>query len=465
MIVAITESAKTTAISNHIRIQAEWAYAEGMNFPRFVHAEQSFPNRAIGNIGEHIRQELAQSDFASRVPKGARIAIGVGSRGISNIATITKAVVNFLKEQGAQPFIFPAMGSHGAATAEGQLDVLAHYGVHEATMGVPVISSLEVAPLGKTPEGIATFMDKNAYQADGVFLVARVKWHTDFSGALESGLFKMMAIGLGKFAGARQYHTFAYRIGLEQMIRSVGASVFSTGKVLGGIAIQEGAHHETAGLVAVTSSQGLPAMIAQEEKLLREVKSWMAKLPTPEIDILIVDEIGKNISGAGMDTKVINRGVNGEYNPWPDTPLVRRIYARALSELTYHSGVGLGMADVIHDRLLNDIDWNPTYINSLTASTPACIRIPIHYSNDRDALTNIGRTVGKLDVSEVTYCRIRNTMELAQLTVSENLIPHLYPHVKTVSAPFAVEFDAAGNLKESIDAEYSHAAELEKVSG
>ncbi len=288
-----------------------------MNLPMFVLAEQSFPNRAISNIPQHIRKELWQADFVRRVPKGARIAIGVGSRGISNIATIVKSVVEFWKEQGAQPFIFPAMGSHGAATAEGQADVLAHYGIHEATMGVPVISSLDVVPLGQTPEGIEVFMDKNAYEADGVFLVPRVKWHTDFSGALESGLFKMMAIGVGKFAGARQYHTFAYRIGLERMIRSVGAKVFSSGKLLGGLAIEEGAHHETAGLVAISSSQGLQAMIAQEEELLREVKSWMAKLPAQEIDILIVDEIGKNISGAGMDTKVINRSVNGHYNPFP----------------------------------------------------------------------------------------------------------------------------------------------------
>jgi hypothetical protein len=417
-----------------------------MNFPKFVLAEQSFPNRAIPNIREHIRQELAQSDFVARVPKGGRVAIGVGSRGISNIATIVKAVVDFWKEQGAKPFLFPAMGSHGAATAEGQSDVLAHYGIHEATMGAPLLSSLDVVPIGKTSEGVETFMDKNAAEADAVFLVARVKWHTDFAGALESGLFKMMAIGLGKFAGAQRYHTFGYRAGLEQMLRSVGASIFASGKVLGGLAIQEGAHHETAGLVAVSSGEGLAAMVAHEEELLRQVKSWMAKLPAPEIDILIVDEIGKNISGAGMDTKVINRGVNGEYNPWPDTPKVRRLYARTLSELSYHSGVGLGMADVVHDKLLNEIDWNPTYINSLTASTPACIRTPIHYSSDIAALSAIAPTVGKTDLSQVTYCRIHNTLELIRMEVSENLVASLYPTVKTISEPYALKFDAAGNL-------------------
>ncbi len=434
-----------------------------MNFPRFVLAEQHFPNRAISNIPEHIHQQLSTAGFVRRVPKGGRVAIGVGSRGISNIATIVKSVIDFWKSQGFEPFIIPAMGSHGAATAEGQSDVLAHYGIHEATMGVPVHSSLDVISLGRTPEGIETFMDKNAHEADAVFLISRVKWHTDFSGKLESGLFKMMAIGLGKFAGARQYHTFAYRIGLEKMIRSVGAKVFATGKVLGGLAIQEGAHHETAGLTAVSSAEGLEAMIAQEEKLLAEVKSWMAKLPAPEIDILIVDEIGKNISGAGMDTKVINRSVNGHYNPFPDTPRVHRIYARALSELTYHSGVGLGMADVVHDRLVNDVDWKPTYINSLTASTPACIRTPIHYPSDREALAAIAPTVGKIDLSEVTYCRIRNTLELIHLAVSENLAPGLASNVKVVSEPFALEFDSSGNFGFNLKAE-TEAGDFEEAS-
>lgn len=417
-----------------------------MNLPRFVSIEQVFPDRAIPDIPRHVHKELSHADFASRVPKGARIAIGVGSRGIANIATIVKSVVEFWKEQGAQPFVFPAMGSHGAATAEGQADVLAHYGIHEATIGAPVISSLDVVPLGKTPEGIEAFMDRNAYESDAIFLVPRVKWHTDFSGRIESGLFKMMAIGVGKFAGARQYHTFGYRLGLEKVIRSVGSKILASGKILGGLAIQEGAHHETAGLVAVSAAQGEKAVLAQEEALLREVKSWRAKLPAPEIDILIVDEIGKNISGAGMDTKVINRGINGEYNPFPDTPVIHRVYARGLTELTYHSGIGIGLADVIHDRLLNDVDWKPTYINSLTASTPAGVRTPIHFPSDLEALSNVAPTVGKIDLSTVTYCRIRNTLELVHAAVSESLIPALYSNAKQVSEPFECPITSSNDL-------------------
>ncbi|HEX4773574.1 MAG TPA: hypothetical protein VH351_22270 [Bryobacteraceae bacterium] len=435
-----------------------------MALSRFVLVEQSFPNREITDIPAHIQRELSREDFVSRVPKGARIAIGVGSRGISNIATICKAVVDFWKHHGAKPFIIPVMGSHGAATAEGQADLLMSYGVHEATMGAPVISTLEVESIGKTPEGIEVFIDKSGYDSDGIFLLPRVKWHTDFDGKLESGMFKMMAIGLGKFAGAQQYHAFAYRLGLEQVIRSAGSKVFETGKVLGGLAIQEGPHHESAGLVPVSFSKGLTTTIAHEEKLLAEVKSWAAQLPVKEVDVLIVDEIGKNISGAGMDTKVVNRSVIGEYNPWPNTPKVHRTYARSLTKLSHHSGVGLGMADVVHDRLVNDVDWKPTYINSLTATTPAAVRTPIHFPSDRECVMRIAATVGKTDLSTVTFCRIRNTMELIQLAVSENLIPALSSAATVVSEPFELQYNSAGDFVDFEELAHATGAVRESVS-
>ncbi len=178
-----------------------------MPFPPIFLVRQHFPDRAIKDIPAAVARELSTADFAGRLKRGARVAIGVGSRGIANVAVIVGAVVDYFRSHGMQPFLFPAMGSHGAATAEGQADVLRHYGIDERTMGCPIISSLEVVPLGATPEGIQTFMDSHAYQSDGVFLVNRVKWHTDFAGKIESGLFKMMAIGLGKFAGAQNYHT------------------------------------------------------------------------------------------------------------------------------------------------------------------------------------------------------------------------------------------------------------------
>ena len=197
-------------------------YNPDMKLSPLLLVRQNFPDRALKDVAGEVRAQLRGRSFGSKLKPGARVAIGVGSRGIHNIAVIVKAMVEYWKTQGAHPFIFPAMGSHGAATAEGQADVLAHYGIDQAAMGCPVISQLEVVSLGCTADGIEAFMDRMAYESDGVMLVGRVKWHTDFAGKIESGLFKMMAIGLGKFAGAQRYHTYAYKLGLEKVIRTVG---------------------------------------------------------------------------------------------------------------------------------------------------------------------------------------------------------------------------------------------------
>ena len=415
-----------------------------MSFSKMLLVRQNFPDRRVADIPGTVRHELHQAGFAGRLKPGARVAIGVGSRGIANVATIVRSVVDYWKDAGMRPFLFPAMGSHGAATAEGQADVLAHYGIREAAMGCPVISSIDVVPLGQTPEGIETFMDRNAFESDGVMLVGRVKWHTDFSGKIESGLYKMMAIGLGKFAGAQRYHTHAYRMGLEQVIRSVGRQVLTSGKILGGLAILEDANHNTARLEAVPVEN----MERREEELLALTKSWMGRIPVRQLDILIVDEIGKNISGAGLDTKVINRSIQCHYNPWPELARIERIFLRDLSALTYNNGVGLGMADVVTDRLVERIDWQPTHINSLTASTPSAIRTPIHFATDRECLERIAPTVGRFDQAEVTIGWIRNTMELGTIAFSENLWPELKqnPALEKMGEPRALEFDQEGNL-------------------
>jgi len=413
-----------------------------MQFCRLLLVRQSFPDRRIPDVAAEVRIQLTAAAFAGRLKPGSSVAIGVGSRGIHNIETIVRNVVDYWKGQGMKPFIFPAMGSHGAASAGGQADVLAHYGITESSIGCPIVSQLEVVSLGKTSDGIEAFMDRKAYDADGVMLVGRVKWHTDFAGKIESGLFKMMAIGLGKFAGAQRYHAYAYRLGLEHVIRSVGRQVLKSGKILGGLAILEDAQHNTAKLDAVP----VEIMETREEENLALVKSWMARIPM-DLDILILDEIGKNISGAGMDTKVANRGVNGEYNPWPNTPRFERIFVRDLSALTYNSAVGMGMADVVTDRLVNRINWEPTWINSLTANTPAAIRTPIHFPADRECIERVAPTVGKTDLSQVTYGWIRNTMELGRLALSENLRSQIEKNpALEIESAIDFEFDGANNL-------------------
>lgn len=405
--------------------------------------EQKFPSRRISDIADVVKRRLTGSNFAARLKPGARVAIGVGSRGIHNIAAIVRSTVQYWQDAGMKPFLFPAMGSHGAASAQGQADVLAHYGITESSMGCPLLSQLEVVSLGKTADGIEAFMDKLAYESDGVMFIGRVKWHTDFDGRIESGLFKMMAIGLGKFAGAQRYHAYAYKLGLERVILTVGRQVLQSGKILGGLAILEDAYHDTGKIDAVPVEE----METREAENLALVKSWMPKIPM-DADILILDEIGKNISGAGMDTKVVNRGVNGEYNPWPNTPRFERLFVRDLSALTYNSGIGLGMADVVTDRLVNRIDWTPTRINSLTANTPAAIRTPVHFPTDRECLEAFAPTVGKLDLNQVTYAWIRNTMELRRIGLSENLRGQVEanPNLK-IESVVDFDFDGIGNLR------------------
>lgn len=420
-----------------------------MQLSRLLLVKQHFPDRSLKDIPGEVRRQLADAGFGARLPRGSRMAIGVGSRGIRNIDTIVRAAVDYWKEEGMQPFLFPAMGSHGAATAEGQAAVLANYGITDAAMGCPVISQLEVVSLGTTADGIEAFMDKVAYESAGVMLIGRVKWHTDYAGKIESGLFKMMAIGLGKFAGAQRYHTYAYKLGLEQVIYTVGRQVLRSGRILGGLAILEDANHNTARLSAVPVEE----MEKREEENLALVKSWMGRIPCA-LDVLILDEIGKTYSGAGMDTKVVNRSVQGQYNPWDTAPSFERIFVRGISEHSYGNGVGLGMADVIHSRLLDEIDWNPTQINSLTASTPAAIRTPIHFANDRTCLEKIWPTVGKLDPTEVTAGWVRNSLEIGVIGLTENLRRQIEanPDLEIIGNAQEWPFDQRGDLPRHLPA-------------
>lgn len=410
---------------------------------RFLLIRQNLPDRRLADVAGEACRQLTASGMAARLAPGARVAIGVGSRGIANIDAIVRSTVRYWRDAGMRPFIFPAMGSHGAATAEGQAEVLSHFGITERSVGCPIVSCLDVVSLGKTDDGIEVFIDQSAYASDGVMLVGRVKWHTNFTGAIESGLVKMMAIGLGKFAGARKYHAHAQRLGLEHVIRTVGRHVLRTGKMIGGLAILEDAHHRTARLDAV------PAELFEqrEEANLALVKTWMPRLPC-DLDVLIVDEIGKNISGTGMDAKVVNRGTRSEYNAWPGLPRVERIFVRELAALSFGNAVGIGLADATTDRLVGQIDWKPTMVNSQSAGAPSRIRVPAHFATDREALEWVASTVGKIDPSEVTYGWIRNTLELDRLALSENLRARL-ASVPGASIERGIEmpWDANGDLQ------------------
>ncbi len=409
---------------------------------RLLLVRQHFPDRRLPDVAAETRRQLEQSDFAARLRPGARVAIGAGSRGIAGIDVIVRGVADYWRGRGMSPFIVPAMGSHGAATAEGQADVLARYGITEATMGCPVVSRIDVVSLGRTEDGIEVFMDAAAHAADAVMVVGRVKWHTTFTGRIESGLMKMISIGLGKFAGAQKYHAHSQRFGLEHVIRSAARRVLATGTVIGGLAIVEDAHHRTARIDAVPADRIEP----REEELLALAKSWMPKLPC-DLDVLVVDEISKTFSGTGMDAKVVNRGPGCEYNPMPDLPSIQRIFVRGLAAESYGNAMGIGMADVTTDRLVAAIDWSPTRVNALSSGIPSKIRVPTHFATDRECLEWISGTAGRIDPADATCGWIRNSLALDRLAVSENLRAAIeaQPHV-AIEAAIDMPWDADGNL-------------------
>lgn len=410
--------------------------------PRLLIVRQHFPDLRLADVRAETRHQLERSGFAARLRPGARVAIGVGSRGIANIAAIVQTVVHYWRTHGMEPFIFPAMGSHGAATPEGQAEVLAHFGITGQAMGCPVVSRLDVVSLGRTEDGIEVFMDAAAHAASTVMIVGRVKWHTTFTGRLESGLMKMMAIGLGKFAGAQKYHAHAQRLGLEHVIRTAGRLVLQSGKMIGGLAILEDARHNTARIEAVAAD----CMERRDEENLALVKSWMPGLPC-DLDVLIVDEMGKNISGTGMDAKVVNRGPGCDYNPWPDLPSIQRIFVRDLHPQTYGNALGIGMADVTTDRLVRRIDWKATRINALSAGIPSRIRVPAYFPSDRECLDWVAATAGRMDPAEVTYGWIRNTLGLDRLAISPNLRRQIegQPQVG-IEGEIEVQWDECGDL-------------------
>jgi hypothetical protein len=324
--------------------------------------------------------------------------------------------------------------------------VLARFGITEAAMGCPIRSQLDVVSTGRTPEGIETWMDRAAYESAGVMPIARIKWHTDFEGSIESGLFKMMAFGLGKPAGARDYHEHAYRLGLERVILSVGRQTLAGGKVLGGLAVVEDGNHRISRVEAMHPRN----MERRERELLALAKSMMGRLPIERADVLVVDEAGKNFSGTGIDTKVVNRDARAHYNAWREEPMVNRILIRGLSPQTHGNANGIGLADAVPDRLLEQIDWRATLVNILTSTSLALARTPIHFPSDRECLEALAGTVGRVHLGEVTYCWIRNTLELDRAVVSENLRSEVErnPLAEPTGPPFEMEFDAEGNLRD-----------------
>ncbi|MGI8859485.1 MAG: lactate racemase domain-containing protein [Rubrobacteraceae bacterium] len=386
---------------------------------------------AISDIKENVRETLESVEL----PSGS-IAIGVGSRGVSRISEVVAALVEVLKEAGAEPFVVPAMGSHGASTAEGQAEVLRHLGVSEEEVGCPIRATMEAVRIGETGSGVPVYMDRNAYEADSVVIVNRIKPHTAFRGAVESGPTKMLAIGLGKQRGAYSIHSQGWEK-IHRTIPDAARVAVESGKVAFGLATIENADEEPSRIVAIPAEK----LEEAEAPLLEEAKRNLARLPFDELDVLVVDEIGKNISGDGADPNVTGRYPTTAASGGPD---VERMVYLGLTEETGGNANGLGMADVVTERLASKMERSATYMNALTSTTPAPVKTPMVMPTDRMAVAAALTMCAGISPPEARLIRIQNTIKLRRMWVSEALLAEVEQdeRLRVVEGPRSMSFDA-----------------------
>jgi hypothetical protein len=419
-----------------------------LSLPRMVTIRQEFPSTPRVDVPSVVKQELART--VRDLKPNAKIAVGVGSRGISNLQGIVSATLEFLKQAGTEPYIVPAMGSHGGATPSGQTGLLADYGVSEQTLKVPVRAAMDSECIGQTEDGVDVFCSAEALRADGVIVINRVKPHTDFQGSLGSGILKMLVIGLGKRTGAANFHILASRFGYEHVIRTSSRVTLRRLPVLCGLAVVENQRHETARISALGPNE----IESGEGELFKESVRLMPRLPFDDIDLLIVDQIGKNISGAGMDPNIVGRGVHGYTSSLSDrneSPVVRRLFVRELTRETHGNAIGIGNADFTTIRLVKSMDQQVTAINALTALTVQSAKIPIQFETDREAIERALDTLALKDRTFAKVMRIRDTLSVETVQVSEAFLSDSAPpaNLQKLSTAEDLAFDADGNLAEA----------------
>ena len=412
--------------------------------PTMYRVDQRFDAPDVTDIEAEVAQQLA--DLRGQVRPGMRVGLTAGSRGVANIATILGAAGEVIRRAGGTPFIIPAMGSHGGAVAEGQVDVLASYGVTEQTTGMPVVSSMEVRPIGTLDGGPTVYMSTTALDADALLIVNRVKPHTDFRGEIESGLAKIMTIGLGKHRGAEMVHSYG-TAGLSRWMPQAAQMMVQQANVLGGLAILENAYDRTGKLAFVTPEDiGGPG----EARLLVEAKEMMASLPFDEIDVLIVQEMGKNISGTGMDTNIIGRMMIDRVAEF-ERPHVRIVVVLDLTDEAHGNAAGVGLADLTTSRLVEKLDLRAMYINGLTSGIGGLprVKLPTFLPTDLDAIAAGILSCGRGDPQNARVVAIRNTLELSDLAISDSLLAdaRAHPRLDLAGDSAKLPFDDAGTLR------------------
>jgi hypothetical protein len=412
-------------------------------FPEMLPIRQTIEAPVIDDVVAAVQAEMAALALQRHLRAGARIAVTAGSRGIAGIDLILKTVVAALRVAGADPFLVPAMGSHGGGTAEGQVAMLESLGVTEARVGAPIQASMEVVEVGRSEFGFPVWVDRYAAQADGIFVVNRIKPHTDFEGPVESGLMKMLAIGLGKHKGCLDVHRQTVQHGYRRVIPAIGGLILAKLPVIGGLGIVENCFDRTALVKAVPPA----AFAAREAELLTEAKRLMGRLPFERIDLLIVDEMGKNISGTGMDTNVIGR-VMFVGEPEPETPRITRIVVLDLTPASHGNAIGIGMADFTTLRVVEQLDLAAMQTNAIAAMTPEKGRIPIALPTDREAVAAALTTIGAIAPAEARVAHIKNTLELGNLSVSTALKAEVAAHraLEICGAAAPLDFNDAGRL-------------------
>ena len=408
--------------------------------PRMVRVRQKFVAHEVENLEGTLKKELAKEGVGDRIKVGMTIAIAVGSRGVAEIPRITKITVEEIIKRGGKPFVVPAMGSHGGATAEGQRQVLTDLGVTEESVGCPIRSSMDVVEVGKLESGLAVLIDKQAYEADGIVVINRVKPHTAFRGPCESGLAKMLTIGLGKQKGADSCHAYSFKHMAEHVVKMAKIKIESC-NVLFGIATIENAYDKVSKIVAVPAEK----IIEDEQPLLIEAKGKMPRILFDQLDVLIVDQIGKEISGDGMDPNITGRYptpyASGGAN-------VTKVVVLGLTPQTHGNANGMGAADFTSQKLFNQIDYDSTYANCLTSTVCTPSRIPVIMKSDREAILAAVKTCNNHDISKAKVVRIKDTLHLSEIYISEAMLEEAKanPAIEICGQPELISFDEAGNI-------------------
>jgi len=408
--------------------------------PRVVRIEQTFERPVVKDVEGELKAKLLAGKIASKITPGMSVALAVGSRGITDLPLMVKIIVNAIKEAGGNPFIVPAMGSHGGATAEGQRDMLIGMGMREDYIGAPIRATMETVVVGESEDGLPCNIDKFAYEADGIVIINRVKPHVAFRGPFESGLMKMVTIGLGKQKGADICHELGFGK-MAHNIPAIGRVVIEKTNLLFAVGILENAYHEVCRLEVLMKDE----IEKVEPGLQEEAKRLSPRLYFDQLDVLIIDEIGKDISGTGFDTNMVGR----YHTPYASGgPQITRVSVLDITDRSHGNGNGLGILDFTTRRAYDKFNFEMTYPNSLTSTVPMSVKLPMVLKNDKHALQAAIKTCNILDKTKVRFVRIKNTVAVKEIEVSENLLEEVErsPYMRVISEPYALQFNDKGNL-------------------